>query len=126
MSCQEQPLTVCVRIAGVRVMFSMLPSAKSTRDAFLGRDGVVKAERGCIPSLFIDCSTMEPAESRRLRSEIQETATLHHDSRPFEGCSAAQPAFLDAPVSGGVAAARSGSLTFMVCRLSQAKGNFYT
>ena len=100
----------------------MLPSVKSTHDAFLGRDGVVKADGGCIPSLFIDCSTMQPAESRRLGAEIQDTVTLHHDSRPFEGCSAAHPAFLDAPVSGGVTAARSGSLTFMVCCLSQYKG----
>jgi len=58
-------------LAGVRIIVSMLPSAKSVRDAYLGRDGVVKAEGGCIPSLFIDCSTAEPAESQRLGDDIR-------------------------------------------------------
>ena len=91
----------------------MLPSSSDVKDAYLNsHDGVLAAKGGIRPSLFIDCSTISPPASRAVSEAIQ-AAPLHHDSHPFEGCSAAHPAMIDAPVSGGVTAAAAATLTFM-------------
>uniref|UniRef100_A0A8I3P2C3 3-hydroxyisobutyrate dehydrogenase, mitochondrial n=1 Tax=Canis lupus familiaris TaxID=9615 RepID=A0A8I3P2C3_CANLF len=49
-------------------------------------------------SLLIDSSTIDPAVSKELAKEVEKMGAV----------------FMDAPVSGGVGAARSGNLTFMV------------
>lgn len=105
----------CIELvfAGVRVIISMLPSTSNVQRAYLGRDGIVHAEGGVRPSLLIDCSTIDPQSSREIAAEVQHVR-LHHNSRPFEGCSAAHPAMIDAPVSGGVTGASASTLTFMV------------
>lgn len=91
----------------------MLPSESALRQAYLGRKGVVKAEGGVKPSLFLDCSTVGPFASQEIAAEVQR-CPLHHAARPFPDCSAAHPAMLDAPVSGESTAASAGTLTFMV------------
>jgi 3-hydroxyisobutyrate dehydrogenase len=78
------------------VIVAMLPSGRESRDVFLGAGGLVDV--AATGSLLIDCSTIDVASARA----IHEAATL------------AGVDFLDAPVSGGVAGAAAGLLTFMV------------
>lgn len=40
-------------------------------------------------------------------------AQLHRGASPVPGCSVAHPAFVDAPVSGGVTGASAATLSFM-------------
>ncbi len=72
----------------------MLPAAKHVRGVFHD-DVAPNAKPG---TLLIDCSTIDVASAREVGEEMRELG--------FD--------FLDAPVSGGIAAAAGGSLTFMV------------
>src|SRR6476620_8036034 len=73
------------------VVITMLPAAKHVRAVF--RDDVApNAKKG---ALLIDCSTIDVASAREVGEGLG-----------FD--------FLDAPVSGGIAAAAGGTLTFMV------------
>ena len=73
------------------VLISMLPSGIQVTD-------VTNSLSNSTPKLFIDCSTIAVDEARERQKTLK---SLGHT-------------FVDAPVSGGVAAAVSGSLTFMV------------
>jgi 3-hydroxyisobutyrate dehydrogenase len=76
------------------VVVTMLPTAKHVRAVF--HDDVAQnAKKG---ALLIDCSTIDVGSAREVGEEMK---GLGFD-------------FLDAPVSGGIAAAAAGSLTFMV------------
>ena len=81
--------------SGVDVVFSMLPAGKHVKSVMLGDDGIFAA----LPAgaLVLDASTIDAATAREL-----------HDA-----ARAADIAFMDTPVSGGVAAAQAGSLAFM-------------
>jgi 3-hydroxyisobutyrate dehydrogenase len=72
----------------------MLPAAKHVRAVF--EDDI--APNAAPGTLLIDCSTIDVASAREVGEAMQ--------ARGFE--------FVDAPVSGGIAAAAGGSLTFMV------------
>jgi 3-hydroxyisobutyrate dehydrogenase len=76
------------------VVITMLPAAKHVRAVFHD-DVAPNAKKG---ALLIDCSTIDVASAREVGEEMK---GLGFD-------------FLDAPVSGGIAAAAGGSLTFMV------------
>jgi 3-hydroxyisobutyrate dehydrogenase len=76
------------------VVITMLPAAKHVRAVF-ENDVAPNAKAG---SLLIDCSTIDVTSAREIGAGLDELG--------FE--------FLDAPVSGGIAAAAGGSLTFMV------------
>jgi 3-hydroxyisobutyrate dehydrogenase len=76
------------------IVITMLPAAKHVRAVF-NDDVAPNAKTG---ALLIDCSTIDVASAR----EVGEAMT----AKGFD--------FLDAPVSGGIAAAAGGSLTFMV------------
>jgi 3-hydroxyisobutyrate dehydrogenase len=76
------------------VVMTMLPAAKHVRAVFHD-DVAPNAKKG---ALLIDCSTIDVASAREVGEEMK---GLGFD-------------FLDAPVSGGIAAAAGGSLTFMV------------
>lgn len=91
--------SIAAAVAGVGVVVSMLPAGAHVREAYMGKDG----QGGVLASvsgdcLLIDSSTIDVASARAV-----ETAAR-----------AAGLAMLDAPVSGGVAGAEAGSLTFMV------------
>ena len=74
----------------------MLPAGKHVHAVYFGDDGVLAhADNG---ALLIDCSTIAVEEARSAGTQAQQ--------RQFRA--------LDAPVSGGVAAANAGTLTFMV------------
>jgi 3-hydroxyisobutyrate dehydrogenase len=76
------------------VVVTMLPTAKHVRAVFHD-DVAPNAKKG---ALLIDCSTIDVGSAREVGEEMK---GLGFD-------------FLDAPVSGGIAAAAAGSLTFMV------------
>jgi 3-hydroxyisobutyrate dehydrogenase len=76
------------------VVITMLPAAKHVRAVF-ANDIAPSAKPG---TLLIDCSTIDIASAREVGEAMQ--------AKGFD--------FLDAPVSGGIAAAASGNLTFMV------------
>lgn len=76
------------------VVITMLPAAKHVRAVF-HEDIAPNARPG---TLLIDCSTIDVASAREIGEGL--------DQLGFD--------FLDAPVSGGIAAAAGGSLTFMV------------
>ena len=76
------------------VVITMLPAAKHVR-AVYENDVAPNAKPG---TLLIDCSTIDVASAREVGAGLDELG--------FE--------FVDAPVSGGIAAAAGGSLTFMV------------
>jgi 3-hydroxyisobutyrate dehydrogenase len=81
-------------VAGAEAVITMLPAGKHVRDVY--ESSVIgKAPAAAI---LIDCSTIDVATARE---EIEKAA-------------AAGYAMADAPVSGGIAAAEAGSLTFMV------------
>lgn len=78
------------------VIVTMLPAGKHVLSVYFGDDGIAaNAKDG---TLFIDCSTISVDEAR----EAAEQAA----SGGFQ--------MVDAPVSGGTAAATAGTLTFMV------------
>ena len=76
------------------VVITMLPASKHVR-AVYHDDVAPNAKPG---TLLIDCSTIDVASTREVGESL---GKLGFD-------------FLDAPVSGGIAAAAGGSLTFMV------------
>jgi len=81
-------------VKGADVVITMLPAAQHVR-AVYERDVAPNAAKG---ALLIDCSTIDVASAREVGEAMK--------GQGFE--------FLDAPVSGGIAAAASGNLTFMV------------
>lgn len=83
-------------LAEVDAVVTMLPNGPIVREVYLGAGGI----RDTAPSsaLLIDCSTIDVATARQVHGAAAE--------RGFS--------MVDAPVSGGVAAASAGTLTFMV------------
>ena len=81
-------------VKGADVVITMLPAAQHVRAVF-ENDVAPNAAKG---ALLIDCSTIDVASAREVGEKMQ--------AEGFD--------FLDAPVSGGIAAAASGNLTFMV------------
>ena len=76
------------------VVITMLPASKHVRAVFHD-DVAPNAKPG---TLLIDCSTIDVASAREVGEGLKKLG--------FD--------FLDAPVSGGIAAAAGGSLTFMI------------
>jgi len=77
------------------IVVSMLPSGKELRAVYLGHNGVVA--RAKPNTLLIDCSTTDVESARAVAKEAADRGLR----------------FIDAPVSGGVAGAEAGTLTFM-------------
>ena len=74
---------------------SMLPAGKHVAGVYLGEEGLLAKLDSSVTVL--DCSTIDAATSREVGA----------------AASAAGIGFMDAPVSGGVAAAAAGTLAFM-------------
>ena len=79
---------------GADVVVTMLPAAKHVREVYETEIGP-NANPG---TLLIDCSTIDVASARDVGEAMRRGGFT----------------FVDAPVSGGIAAAAGGSLTFMV------------
>lgn len=82
-------------IEGASIVISMLPAGQHVESLYLGDDGLFK--KIAPGTLVIDSSTISPETSRKVAA-----AARGSDIR-----------FLDAPVSGGVAGATAGALTFI-------------
>lgn len=85
---------VAEAVEGVDAVVSMLPNGAIV-DSVYGKDVIGKAPAGAV---FLDCSTIDVATARKVG----------------EAAIAAGYDAVDAPVSGGIAAANAGTLTFMV------------
>jgi len=83
-------------VQGVDVVVTMLPAGRHVLSVYGDEDGVM-AHAGA-GTLFIDSSTIDVESARKVAGEAQERGFV----------------MVDAPVSGGVAAATAGTLTFMV------------
>ena len=82
--------------AAGEIVISMLPAGAHVREVYLADDGAIAtAQPG---ALFIDCSTIDVESARAVNSAAADAGF----------------AMLDAPVSGGIAGAEAGTLTFMV------------
>ncbi len=85
--------------AAAPVAITMLPAGDQVREVYTGaagdEDGIIAAAPE--GALLIDCSTIDVATARAVH----------------QAAAAAGRAMLDAPVSGGVAGAAAGTLTFM-------------
>ncbi len=83
-------------VSGADVVVTMLPAGPHVKSVYLGADGILaQVGENCV---LIDCSTIDVATAREVAAAAAEGGV----------------AFVDAPVSGGVAAAEAGTLTFMV------------
>lgn len=81
--------------AAAPVVITMLPAGRQVREVYTGENGIIEAAPEA--ALLIDCSTIDVATAREVHG----------------AAAAAGRAMLDAPVSGGVAGAAAGTLTFM-------------
>jgi 3-hydroxyisobutyrate dehydrogenase len=80
---------------GAGVVITCLPTSREVEALLDGPDGLAA---GLSPgALFIDCTSGDPATSRRIAGRLAERDI----------------AFVDAPVSGGVSGAQQGALTVM-------------
>jgi 3-hydroxyisobutyrate dehydrogenase len=82
--------------SGADVVVTCLPTSREVEAILEGPDGLL-AGLGS-GTLFLDCTSGDPATSRRIASRLAER----------------QVAFADAPVSGGTDGAEAGTLTVMV------------
>ena len=88
--------SVAEAAAGREVVVTMLPAGAEVSEVYRGDGGVLSA--AAPGTLLIDCSTIDVDTARSV------AATAAEGGWPL----------LDAPVSGGVAGAAAGTLTFMV------------
>jgi len=79
-----------------QVVITCLPTSREVEALLEGADGLEAGLRS--GALFIDCTSGDPATSRRIAQRLSRYGV----------------AFADAPVSGGVAGAEAGTLTIMV------------
>ncbi len=86
-------------VMGVDFVVSMLPNGSIVESVYIG-DGKISGLLDVIPNtaLILDCSTIAPTNARTVGAAAKEKSLR----------------FVDAPVSGGVAAAAAGTLAFMV------------
>jgi 3-hydroxyisobutyrate dehydrogenase len=83
-------------VSDCEAVVTMLPAGKHVLSVYFEADGV--AEHASAGAVFLDCSTIAVEAAREAADQAK--------ARGFE--------MVDAPVSGGVAAAAGGTLTFMV------------
>lgn len=80
---------------GADVVITCLPSSREVREVLEREDGLLGAMAA--GSILVDCTSGDPAASRDFAKILAERGV----------------AFIDAPVSGGVAGAKAGTLTVM-------------
>jgi 3-hydroxyisobutyrate dehydrogenase len=81
---------------GADVVLTCLPTSREVEALLDGADGLLAGLGG--GALFLDCTSGDPATSRRIAARLAEHGV----------------AFADAPVSGGTTGAEAGTLTVMV------------
>jgi 3-hydroxyisobutyrate dehydrogenase len=88
--------TIAATCRGADAIITMLPAGEHVRDVYCAPGGVIEAAGA--GALLIDSSTIDVATAREMAARAAEKRL----------------AMVDAPVSGGVAGAQAGTLTFMV------------
>ena len=83
-------------VLDAEVVITCLPTSREVEALLDGPDGLEAGLRG--GALFLDCTSGDPASSRRIAGRLEPQ----------------QVAFADAPVSGGTNGAEAGTLTIMV------------
>lgn len=83
-------------VRDVEFVVTMLPAGEHVRGVYLGEEGLIAAANE--GTLFIDSSTIDVSSARTVIAAAVDAGML----------------MIDAPVSGGVGGAESGTLTFMV------------
>jgi len=83
-------------VMDIDAVITMLPAGKHVKSVYLGPDGLIAA--AAAGTVMMDCSTIDVDSAREV----------------VTAAAGANMKMVDAPVSGGVAAAAAGSLTFMV------------
>ncbi|WIA21939.1 hypothetical protein OEZ85_004305 [Tetradesmus obliquus] len=99
----------------VPVVITMLRNASDVRDCYLGANGLFKVPGGPSASLFVDCTTVDTATTRKLAAAAG-MLQLSPKAPKMPGMALAdgKPHLIDAPVTGAVTGAEAGTLTFMV------------
>jgi 3-hydroxyisobutyrate dehydrogenase len=92
----EAAQTIAAACRGAGAVITMLPASEHVRDVYCAGGGVLEAAG--TGALLIDSSTIDVATARDVALRAAERGL----------------AMVDAPVSGGVAGAEAGTLTFMV------------
>jgi 3-hydroxyisobutyrate dehydrogenase len=87
--------TAAEAAAGMEYVISMLPAGRHVAGTYLGDDGLLSKLDSS--TTILDCSTIDAATARQVGAKA----------------AALGIGFMDAPVSGGVAAAAAGTLAFM-------------
>jgi 3-hydroxyisobutyrate dehydrogenase len=87
--------TPLVAATGADVVITCLPTSREVEALLDGPEGLLAGLGGS--ALLVDCTSGDPASSRRIAARLHERGV----------------AFLDAPVSGGTNGARAGTLTVM-------------
>ncbi len=83
-------------VSGADAVVTMLPAGPHVRSVYQGEGGILSLAKS--DAVLIDCSTIDVETARTVGAAAAEAGY----------------AFVEAPVSGGVAAAEGGTLTFMV------------
>jgi 3-hydroxyisobutyrate dehydrogenase len=97
--CREHACAVAEQVqelASAGVIITMLPDSRSVRDVYLGSAGLAHVLRP--GAIAVDMSSSDPSETRELGAALK----------------LRQVTLLDAPVSGTVTRALSGTLTIMI------------
>ena len=89
--------TISAACRGMDAIVTMLPASEHVRDVYCAPGGVIEAA-GAGGALLIDSSTIDVTTAREVAGRAAGKGL----------------AMVDAPVSGGVAGAQAGTLTFMV------------
>lgn len=92
----QSAASLCEAVSGAEIVVTMLPAGKHVLEVYFGAEGV--AAHAPSTAAFIDCSTISVDEAREAANKAKAAGFL----------------MVDAPVSGGTAAADAGTLTFMV------------
>jgi len=88
--------SIAATCRGAEAVITMLPAGEHVRDVYCAAGGVIDAAGA--DALLIDSSTIDVATARDVAARAADRGL----------------AMVDAPVSGGVAGAQAGTLTFMV------------
>ncbi|CAI0643545.1 unnamed protein product [Colletotrichum noveboracense] len=85
--------------ASAEVVISMVPGGREVEDVFLHPENGISVAPQNPGRLLLECSTIDVATARKLAAHIETTQ---------------QGTYVDAPVSGGVPAAETATLSFMI------------
>jgi 3-hydroxyisobutyrate dehydrogenase len=83
-------------VRGAEIVITCFPTSREVEEILDGPDGLLNALAS--GSVLVDCTSGDPATSRRIAARLNERGI----------------GFLDAPVSGGVSGAKNAALTVMV------------